>query len=75
MKNKGVRIQKYVHPGKPALSSVEMQTLFQIQPPIIFPSSDISILWQASWHFRNRSGYMKSISKRDYPEQSKVTFQ
>ena len=51
VKNKGISIQHYVHPIKPALSSIEIKPLIQLQSPVILPSNDIGNLWQASWYF------------------------
>ena len=62
VKNKGISIQHYVHPIKPALSSIEIKPLIQLQSPVILPSNDIDNLWQVSWYFRNSSNYRPNWS-------------
>ena len=38
-----------MHPVKPAILSIEIRPLIQLQSPVILPSNDIDNLWQASW--------------------------
>ena len=71
-------IQNYVHPVEPALSSIKLKSLIQLQSPVMLPSNDIDSLLQTSWYFRNSSNYrphwsdyMQNISKGYHPGLSK----
>ena len=79
--DKGIHIEQYIAPFKPALGSIKMRSIKELFYPFTGYDSSVDLLWQTSWFFAgihgqrpNWSGYMQSVSIGTYPGAATISF-